>query len=195
MRGILSKLQRLAAVTLAILGPLSALAAAAQTAGTSGGTFKLIDQQGKTFSSRQLEGRPYAIFFGFTYCPDVCPTTLQQMSGHLKALGPDADKLQVVFVTVDPERDTPDVLRSYLSSFDPRILGLTGTPDQIAAAAKGWNAFYERQPEKDGSYSMVHSSYVYLMNKDNRLVDRMDFTEPEPKQLAKLRSLARNELD
>ena len=136
-----------------------------------------------------MAGRPYAVFFGFTHCPDVCPTTLLEMSNNLKALGADADRLRIVFVTVDPERDTPELLRQYLSSFDPRIVGLTGSEQQIAAAAKGWNAFHNKIPEGDGTYTVVHSAYVYLMDRGNRLVDTMGFQDSEADQVAKLKAL------
>jgi protein SCO1/2 len=163
--------------------------ACAQAIGTSGGTFELIDQNGKPFSSSALLGAPYAIFFGFTNCPDVCPTTLLEMSNNLEKLGSDGDRLKVVFVTVDPERDTPDQLHAYLSSFDRRIIGLSGSEEQIAAAAKGWNAFYNKLPESDGSYTIVHSAYVYLMDRHNHLVDTLGFDETELDQLEKLRKL------
>jgi protein SCO1 len=151
--------------------------------------FELTDHNGKRFASSALAGRPYAIFFGFTHCPDVCPTTLMEMSGNLQALGADADRLTIVFVTVDPERDTPDQLKQYLAAFDPRIIGLTGSGEEIAAAAKGWNAFYNKVPEDDGSYTIAHSAYVYLMDAENRLAGTLGFQESEAEQLAKLRAL------
>jgi protein SCO1 len=154
-----------------------------------GGAFELTDQSGKAFSSKQLAGRPYAIFFGFTNCPDVCPTTLLLISNALGKLGADADRLKVVFVTVDPERDRPEVLRSYMASFDPRIVALTGSVEEIAATTKLWKAFYNKLPEDDGSYTIVHSAYVYLMDRDHRFVGTMGFQESEAEQLEKLRSL------
>ena len=161
----------------------------AQAIGSSGGAFELIDHNGKPFSSAALAGQPYAIFFGFTHCPDICPTTLLEMSNNLQSLGPDGDRLKVVFVTVDPERDTPAHLRDYLAFFDSRIVGLTGSEPQIAAAAKGWNAFYNKVPEDDGTYTIAHSAYVYLMSRDNRLVGTLGFQEAESEQLAKLKML------
>jgi protein SCO1/2 len=164
-------------------------ATCAQVIGSSGGTFELMDQNGKPFSSSALLGAPYAIFFGFTNCPDVCPTTLLEMSNNLERLGSDGDRLKVVFETIDPERDTPDQLYAYLSSFDRRIIGLSGSEEQIAVAVKGWNAFYNKLPESDGSYTIVHSAYVYLMDRNNRLVDTLGFDETELDQLEKLRKL------
>ena len=160
-----------------------------QAIGSLGAAFELIDQDARPFSSTTLAGRPYAIFFGFTHCPDVCPTTLLGMSNNLAALGTVGDQLKVIFVTVDPERDTPEQLKQYLASFDPRIVALTGSEPQIAAAAKGWNAFYNKVPEDDGSYTLAHSAYVYLMDRDNRLTGTLGFQEPEAEQIAKLRRL------
>jgi protein SCO1 len=171
----------------AAAGP--AMLARAQTPGSLGPAFELTDQNGKPFSSATLAGRPYAVFFGFTHCPDVCPTTLLEMGNTLQALGADADRLRIIFITVDPERDTPEQLRQYLDSFDPRIIGLTGSEQQIAAAAKCWNAFHNKIPEGDGTYTVVHSSYVYLMDRGNRLVGTMGFQDTEAEQLAKLRAL------
>lgn len=163
--------------------------AQADKPGRVGGTFELIDHLGKPFSSAQLTGGPYAIFFGFTHCPDVCPTTLLAMSNNLAALGRDADALHVIFVSVDPERDTAAHMREYLSSFDARIVGLTGSAEQIAATAKAWNAFYHKLREDDGSYTINHSAYVYLMDRDNRLRGTLGFNESEADQIGKLRAL------
>jgi protein SCO1/2 len=174
-----------AALTVACAASL----AQAQVGGAPGPAFELTDHNGKPFSSSVLAGRPYAIFFGFTHCPDVCPTTLLEMSNVLKLLGADADRLKVVFVTVDPERDTPELMRQYLAAFDARIIGLTGSEAQVAAVAKGWNAFHNRIPEGDGTYTIVHSAYVYLMDRANRLAGTMGFQESEDAQLAKLRAL------
>ncbi len=171
------------------IGPATLAYAQALATGTLGPSFELTDHSGKTFSSTALSGHPYAIFFGFTHCPDVCPTTLLEVSNVLRSLGADADRLKVVFVTVDPERDTPEQLRQYLDSFDPRIIGLTGSEQQVAAVAKGWNAFHNKIPEGDGTYTVVHSAYVYLMDRGNRLAGTMGFQETEAEQLAKLRAL------
>jgi protein SCO1/2 len=170
-------------------GVLVGAPALAQSNGDVGATFELIDQNGKPFSGATLAGRPYAIFFGFTHCPDVCPTTLMTISNTLRRLGAQADRLSILFVSIDPERDTPEVLRQYLATFDARIIGLTGTEAQIAAAAKGWKVFHNKIPEDDGTYTIVHSAYVYLMDRANRLVGTMGFQDSEEEQAAKLRSL------
>jgi protein SCO1 len=117
-----------------------------------GGPFELVDQDGHAITDKTVSGRPSVIFFGYTSCPDVCPTTLMDLSNWLKALGPLADKLNVLFISVDPDRDTPAHLRDYLSSFDPRIRGLTGTDAQVAAVAKEYRVYYRRLEEKDGAY-------------------------------------------
>jgi protein SCO1/2 len=179
----------LTAVAMLAASVLSVAPSQAQKIGSSGGSFDLIDQNGRPFSSTSLVGRPYAIFFGFTHCPDICPTTLVELGNHLSALGPDADRLKIVFVTVDAARDTPEHLRTYLASFDPRIIGLTGNEAQIAEAAKGWDAHYNAFAESDGSIIIVHSAHVYLMDADNRLAATLNFQEPETEQLAKLKTL------
>ncbi len=131
-----------------------------------GGDFELTTQEGTRFSSASLKGRPHLVFFGFTQCPDICPTTLSEITGVLEQLGPDADKLSVLFITVDPERDTPEHLKAYMSSFDSRIIGLTGTPEQIASVAKLYRAYYEKiAGTEDADYTLNHTASVYAFNK------------------------------
>jgi protein SCO1/2 len=154
-----------------------------------GGPFELTTHDGKRLSSAQLEGKPFALFFGYTYCPDVCPTTLLDLSTAIGQLGPDADRIRYLFVSVDPERDTPEHLKVYLSNFDPRIVGLTGTPAEIAAVAKAYRAFYEKVPGKDGNYTYNHQAAIYLMGKDGRFAGTMNFQESEDVRLKKLRRL------
>src|SRR5262249_15560050 len=110
----------------------------AQQIAAIGGPFKLTDQNGKEFSDQELKGRPFLVFFGFTHCPDVCPTALFEMSEIMRALGPDADRTRAVFITVDPERDTPAVIKDYLSNFDPHLRGLTGDQASVTAALKAY---------------------------------------------------------
>jgi protein SCO1/2 len=135
-----------------------------------GGPFHLEDQAGKPVSDQDLKGRPFLVFFGYTHCPDVCPTSLFEMSEVLKALGQDADRAGALFVTVDPERDTPEVLRDYLSNFDPHLRGLTGDPAAVDAALKAYRVYAKKIPLKDGDYTMDHTAVVYLMDKDGRFV-------------------------
>jgi len=135
-----------------------------------GGPFTLVDQNGRPMSDQDLKGKPFLVFFGFTNCPDVCPTTLFDMSEVLKRLGPDADKTASLFISVDPERDTPEKLKDYLSSFHPRIFGLTGSPEALEAVEKEYRVYAKKVPLKDGDYTMDHTAVVYLMGKDGRFV-------------------------
>lgn len=126
--------------------------------------FQLPDQDGKLRSLKEFQGKVVVLFFGYTQCPDVCPTTLTELAQVKKLLGADGDKLQGVFVTVDPERDTPAVLKAYMANFDPGFIALRGTPEQLAATAKDFKVFYKKAEGKTPtSYSMDHSaaSYVY----------------------------------
>ena len=142
----------------------------AQQIAAVGGPFKLIDQNGKAVSDQDLKGHPFLVFFGFTHCPDVCPTTLFDVSEMLRALGPDADRTRALFITVDPERDTPAVMKDYLSSFDPHLAGLTGDPAAIATVAKAYRVYYKKVPLDGGEYTMDHTAIVYLMDKAGRFV-------------------------
>jgi len=155
-------------VALMLSGRLSA--PVAQQIAAIGGPFKLTDQNGRTVSDQDLKGRPFLVFFGFTHCPDVCPTTLFEVSEILRSLGRDADRTRALFITVDPERDTPAVMKDYLSSFDPHLAGLTGDAAAIAAVAKAYRVYYKKVPLDQGGYTMDHTAIVYLMDKDGRFV-------------------------
>jgi protein SCO1/2 len=135
-----------------------------------GGPFKLIDQDGRTLTDQNLKGRPFLVFFGFTHCPDVCPTTLFEMSELLRKLGPEADKVNALFVTVDPERDKPETLKNYLSSFDPHLKALTGDSAAVAAMLKAYRVYAKKVPLEGGDYTMDHTALVYLMDKDGNFV-------------------------
>jgi protein SCO1/2 len=135
-----------------------------------GGPFQLVDQDGKTVSDADMRGRPFLVFFGYTHCPDVCPTTLFEMSQMLHVLGPDAGRIGALFITVDPERDTPAVLKDYLASFDPHLRALTGDPAAVDAALKAYRVYAKKVPLKDGDYTMDHTAVVYLMDKNGRFV-------------------------
>jgi protein SCO1/2 len=153
-----------------------------------GGPFRLVDQNGRTVTDKDILGKPTVMFFGFTYCPDVCPTTLTDMSAWLRALGPDADRLNVLYVTIDPERDTSDRLKSYLTAFDPRIRGLTGSPAAIAQAAHGYNVYYQKVPLQGGTYTMDHSTLIYLIDAKGR-VDLVPYGTPRDQVVASLKRL------
>jgi protein SCO1/2 len=135
-----------------------------------GGPFSLVDQTGKAVTEGDLKGKPSLMFFGFTHCPDICPTALFEMTQLYKALGSDGDKVQAYFVTVDPERDTPDILKEYLSSFDPRLRGLTGDPAAVAAMEKAYRVYSKKIPLENGGYTMDHTALVYLMDKQGRFI-------------------------
>jgi protein SCO1 len=143
----------------------------ASVAGSSvGGPFALTDQDGKPVTDATFAGATHLVFFGFTHCPDVCPTTLQALTDTFQALGPKAKDLRALFITVDPERDTPQAMKDYVSNFDPRIVGLTGSPDAVAAAVKAYRAYAKKVPLKDGDYTMEHTALVYVMDAKNRFV-------------------------
>jgi protein SCO1/2 len=157
-----------------------------------GGAFRLTSQEGKPFSDENLKGKPFVVFFGFTHCPEVCPTTLYDLTQDFAALGKDADNLQAVFITVDPARDTPELMKTYLSSFDPRIVGLSGTEEEIAAAAKAYKIYYRRVPTEGSDYTMDHSATLFLMDSKGEFYGTSNFQEPEETRRSKLRQLVKN---
>ena len=135
-----------------------------------GGPFQLTDQNGKAITDKSLKGKPTLIFFGYTHCPDVCPTSLFEISEVLRALGKDADKVNAVFISVDPERDTPATMKEYLSSFDPHPEGLSGDPAETAKVITSYRVYAKKVPTKDGDYTMDHTALIYLMDRDGRFV-------------------------
>jgi protein SCO1 len=135
-----------------------------------GGSFQLTDQSGQTVTEKNMQGHPTLIFFGFTHCPDVCPTALFEMSEVMRSLGKDAEKVNAYFISVDPERDTPKEMKDYLSSFDPHLKGLTGSPDQIAKVISAFRVYARKVPLKDGDYTMDHTALIYLMDRDGKFV-------------------------
>ena len=135
-----------------------------------GGPFQLTDQTGQTVTEKNLQGRPTLIFFGFTHCPDVCPTSLFEISEVLRAMGKDADRVNAYFVSVDPERDTRAAMKDYLSSFDSHLKGLTGDPAAVAKVISDYRVYARKVPLKDGDYTMDHTALIYLMDRDGRFV-------------------------
>ena len=135
-----------------------------------GGPFQLTDQSGTTVTDKSLQGRPSLIFFGFTHCPDVCPTSLFEISEVLRAMGKDADRVNAYFVSVDPERDSKEAMKDYLSSFDPHLKGLTGDPEAIAKMLTTYRVYAKKVPLKDGDYTMDHTALTYLMDRDGKFV-------------------------
>ena len=135
-----------------------------------GGPFKLTDQDGKPITDQDMKGEPLLVFFGYTHCPDICPTTLFELSEVLRAMGPDAGRVHALYITVDPERDTPAVMKDYLSSFDPHLRGATGSREAIDSAEKEYRVYAKKVPTDNGDYSMDHTAVVYLMDKQGRFV-------------------------
>ncbi|WP_456619632.1 MULTISPECIES: SCO family protein [unclassified Bradyrhizobium] len=135
-----------------------------------GGPFQLTDQNGKTVTDKSLKGKPTLIFFGYTHCPDVCPTSLFEISEVLRVMGKDADKVNAIFISVDPERDTQAAMKDYLSSFDPHLEGLGGDPADIAKVITSYRVYAKKVPTKDGDYTMDHTALIYLMDRDGRFV-------------------------
>lgn len=148
---------------------------------TVGGPFALTDQFGKRRTDAEFRGQHLLVYFGFTYCPDVCPTELQRMGAAIDLLGPAGERVTPVFITVDPTRDTVEQMRIYAANFHPRLVALTGSPEEIAAAAKAYRVYYaEAADDGAADYMMDHSSFVYLMGPDGRFLAHFPFgTEPE----------------
>lgn len=158
-----------------------------QTSSAVGGPFSLVDQDGRAFTEQDVKGRPFLVFFGFTHCPDICPTTLFDISEIFRNLGPDAGRASALFITVDPERDTPQAIKSYLSSFDPHLRGLTGSPAAVEGAIKAYRAYAKKVSEADGGYTMDHTALVYLMDKEGRFVAPFNLKRRPEESAAELR--------
>lgn len=158
-------------------------------AASIGGPFALTAPDGSTVTDRTLKGRPFALFFGFTRCPDVCPTTLSRLAKLRRDLGRDGEKLQIVFVSVDPEADKPADIGRYIGLFGTPIVGLTGTPQQIGQIAKAYGVYYAKAPQEGGSYTIDHTATVFLMDRDGRLHSTLDMKEGDQASLSKLQRL------
>lgn len=188
--------RRLAVPLAAFLVGLAALIGAAYLAfspagrdaqvGAIGGPFALTDGDGRTVTDRDFRGSPHLVFFGFTRCPDVCPTKLFELSEMFRALGERGPAVRALFITVDPERDTPAAMKSYVSSFDRRIVGLTGSRAQIDQVVKEYRAFAKKVPLKDGDYTMEHTALVYLMGKDGRFIGSFNVEQAPDRAAAEL---------
>ncbi|MBB3811344.1 SCO family protein [Pseudochelatococcus contaminans] len=151
-----------------------------------GGPFTLTDYNGHSFTEKDLVGGPTLIFFGFTHCPDICPSTLFDASEVLRVAGDNADKVKMLFVSVDPERDTAEVMKEYLGSFDERIKGLIGTPEQIETITKAYRAYYRKVPtgENPEDYTMDHTAIIYMLDKRGRFVNAFNLKRP-PEEAAR----------
>lgn len=142
------------------------------TATMIGGPFVLQDGNGNRVTDRDFRGKYMLVYFGYTFCPDVCPTTLNEVADALEQLGPKGDRLQPIFISVDPKRDTPEVVKQFAAAFTPRLIGLTGTDEQIAKAAQAYRVYYAEHRTGPGAndYTMDHSSVLYLMGPDGRFI-------------------------
>jgi len=154
-----------------------------------GGPFRLTTHKGDTLTDADLRGRPFLVFFGFTHCPDICPTTLAELTLRYETLGAEADKLTTLMITVDPERDTQELLAQYMEAFDPRFLALRGAVAETEAIAQAYKAFIRKVPLEGGSYTMDHNAIIYMMDRSGRFMNSLDRHESEDVQLAKLRRL------
>jgi protein SCO1 len=164
------------------LGTLMTQRPGAPAPSAIGGPFRLETGGGKIVTDADLRGEPFLVYFGYTHCPDICPTTLAQIASVLHALGPQA-KIKVLFITVDPERDTPDMMQEYAKNFGPRFIGLSGDRAAIDKVLHEYRVYARKIPEKGGGYSMDHSAIIYLMNRDGKFVSTFNPNRP-PKQAA-----------
>ena len=139
------------------------------TGASFGRKLDLTDHNGQRRTLADFKGKVVVVFFGFTHCPDVCPTTLAELATVAKELGPDSQRMQVLFVTVDPQRDTPQVLKQYVPAFNPSFLGLYGTAEEVAATAKEFKVYVQKQPQPGGGYSVDHSSGTFVLDQEGRL--------------------------
>ena len=154
-----------------------------------GGKFSLVDQNGKPFTDADLKGKWNLVFFGYTHCPDVCPTTLNDLSLALDQLGAKEKDVGIVFISVDPERDTPAVLKSYVESFGGPIEGLTGTAEQVAQAAKDYKVYYAKHPLPGGGYDMDHGALIYIMDPEGRFTATLTPDESADSMATRLKKL------
>lgn len=155
-----------------------------------GAPFALIDNKSQPITEATLRGHPSVMFFGYTHCPDVCPTTLVEMDDWLKKLGPQGAAIRAYFITVDPERDTADVMNNYVTNVSNRITGITGEPDKVWQMAKDYKIYYKKQPSSDGDYTMDHTATVLLLDSRGRFFGTIAYGEDSDTAIEKLKRLA-----
>ncbi|RVD61444.1 SCO family protein [Mesorhizobium sp. M2D.F.Ca.ET.185.01.1.1] len=155
-----------------------------------GAPFTLVDQKGAPITEAAFRGHPSVVFFGFTHCPEVCPTTLFELAGWLKTMGDSGKNLNAYFVTVDPERDTPETMNTYVSNFSDRITGITGDPDKVHAMAKAFGIYWKKVDTGDGDYTMDHTASVLLLNAKGEFAGTIAYGETADAAVAKLKRLA-----
>ena len=155
-----------------------------------GTDFTLVDHDGDTITQAAFEGRPTMVFFGFTRCPEVCPTTLYEMAGWFEALGDQGKDLQAFFISVDPERDTPEIMKSYAEALTDRVTGITGDPDEVAKVIAAWHVYAAKVPTDEGDYTMDHTSSVFLVDENGAFKGTIAYGENPETAIAKLKRLA-----
>jgi protein SCO1/2 len=166
-----------------------------QTAITSeqpyGVAFNLTDQYGQPITEQAFRGHPTAIFFGYTHCPEICPTTIYEMNGWFETLGDEGKNIKAYFITIDPERDTPEMLGDYLGNVTDRVIGITGDPDAVRKMARGFNIYFKRIDGEDGEYNMDHTASVILLDSEGRFRKTIAFGEDTDSAIQKLRDIAK----
>ena len=158
---------------------------------TIGSPFSLIDHRGMVITEKDFLGHPSALFFGFTHCPEVCPTTMSKLSILLDELGTKGDQIKVYFVTLDPDRDTPEVLMNYLSAFNERFIAITGNTNDVETLARSWKVYWKRTKTSDGGYTLDHTASVLLLNSQSNFVGTIGWKEEATVALEKLKRLAK----
>lgn len=157
-----------------------------------GKSFNLVDHNNNPITEAVFEDKPSAVFFGFTHCPEVCPTTLYELSGWLDELGEDGQNINAFFFSVDPERDRPKVMKSYVENFTDRIIGVTGDPIEMASLAKAWHVYWSKVPLEDGDYTMDHTASIFLVDAQGNFKGTIAFRESGEVAVQKLRNLSKN---
>ncbi len=191
---------RIAAITTGFVVVLAAVATFAwmgankpeMIGGKFGAPFTLTDDEGQPITEAALEGHPSLVYFGFTRCPEVCPTTLFEMAGWFEELGPEADGLKAFFFSVDPERDTPELMHNYTSAFTDRITGITGDPAEMQKAIKGWRVYATKVPTDDGDYTMDHTASVFLVDSHANFQGTISYGEKTEVAIQKIRNLLKS---
>jgi protein SCO1/2 len=164
---------------------------ARHTADAFGAPFTLVDQRGEAITEAAFRGAPSAIFFGFTHCPEVCPTTLYEMDGWLKQMGDEGKDIRAYFVTIDPERDTPEVVGQYIGNVSDRILGISGEPDKVLAMAKAFGIYFKKVELEGGDYTMDHTASIILLDRKGEFAGTIAYGENPDNAIAKLQRLAK----
>ena len=190
MRGILYAVLAAVALATGILG-YTAYNAMNQGDGAFGGPFTLTDMYGNEITEQALRGQPVALFFGFTHCPEVCTTTLYELNGWLTQLGPEAGNVKAFFFSVDPERDTPEILKDYISNVTDRVVGVSGDPDEVAKVIRDYKIYAKKIPTNDGNdYTMDHTASILLLNAKGGFEGTIAYGEDAQAAMAKLKRLA-----